>query len=95
MLVGASTLGIAVVAITAGAPEPPPSERSVERRLRSLAEEGRFPLHEVLCERDEVLPRTFVCFVEGPDDLHLAWKVRWLHDGELSVRRPDGTPVRF
>jgi hypothetical protein len=95
LLLAVCGVAVAVVALTAGGPEPPPHERTVERRLRALAAARRIPLHAVHCERDSVLPRTFACLVEGPDDLHLAWEVRWLEDGGLAVRRPDGAPVRF
>jgi hypothetical protein len=95
LLLAACALTIAALALAAGAPEPPPAERTVERRLRSVSARGGFPLHEVQCVRDRLLPRTFVCLVEGPDDMHLAWEVRWLPDGGLAVRRPDGSRIRF
>jgi hypothetical protein len=41
------------------------------------------------------MERRFVCLVGGPDDLHLALNVRWLPDGRLDVRRPNGSRVRF
>jgi hypothetical protein len=84
-----------VLALTVGGPERPPPEREVERRLRPVSARGGFPLHEARCIRDGVLPRTFVCLVEGPNDMHLAWEVRWLPDGQLVIRRPDGTEVSF
>jgi hypothetical protein len=93
LLLAASGLVTAALALIVGAPDPPPSERKVERRVRALSARGGFPLHEVRCIRDDVLPRTFVCLVEGPDDTHLAWRVRWLSDGRLDVRRPDGSRV--
>jgi hypothetical protein len=95
LLLAACALAIAVLALTVGAPEPPPPEREVERRLRSVSARGGFPLHDARCIRDGVLPRTFVCLVEGPNDMHLAWEVRWLPSGELVVRRPDGTRISF
>lgn len=75
--------------------ERPPSERAVEHRLRALAASADFRLHEARCIRDRVLERRFVCLVSGPEDLHLALDVRWLPDGHLDVRRPDGSPVQF
>jgi hypothetical protein len=93
LLLAACALVIGVLALTVGPPDPPPSEREVERRLRAASARGGFPLHEARCVRDGVLPRTFVCLVEGPNDMHLAWEVRWLPDGGLVVRRPDGTRI--
>jgi hypothetical protein len=52
-LLAACALAIAVLAVTAGAPEPPPSEGD------ALPSDG-------------VLPSTFVCLVEAPNDMHLA-----------------------
>jgi hypothetical protein len=95
LLLATCALAIAVLALTIGPPQPPPSERQVERRLRAVSAQGGFPLHEARCLRDGVLPRTFVCLVEGPDDMHLAWEVRWLAEGRLMIRRPDGTQISF
>jgi hypothetical protein len=95
LLLAACVLAIPVLALTVGPPDPPPSEREVERRLRAVAARGGFPLHGARCIRDRVLPRTFVCLVEGPNDMHLAWEVRWLPDGGLVLRRPDGTRISF
>jgi hypothetical protein len=95
LLLAASALAIAVLALTVGAPDPPPPEREIERRLRAMSARGDFPLHEARCLRDRVLPRTFVCLVEGPNDMHLAWEVRSLPGGGLVVRRPDGSRVGF
>jgi hypothetical protein len=95
LLLTACALAIAALGLTLGAGDPPPSEGEVERRLRALSARGGFPLHKARCLRDAVLPRTFVCLVEGPDDMHLAWEVRWLPDERLAVRRPDGTRVSF
>jgi hypothetical protein len=95
LLLAACALLIGVLALTVGAPDPPPPEREVERRLRVVSARGGFPLHEARCVRDSVLPRTFVCLVQGPNDMHLAWEVRWLPDGGLIVRRPDGTLIPF
>ena len=95
LLIGTSAVILAVLALTLGASDPPPSERDVERGVRALASRGGFPLHEVRCIRDEVLRRTFVCLVEGPDDTHLAWRVRWVSPERLDVRRPDGSHVPF
>jgi hypothetical protein len=95
LLLAACALAIAVLAVTVGAPAPPPSEREVERRLRALSRRGGFPLHEAQCLRDGVLPRTFVCLVEAPDDTHLALEVRWLPEGGLVISRPDGSRITF
>jgi hypothetical protein len=94
-LLAACVTVIVVLELTVGAPDPPPTESKVERRVRAVAARGGFPLHEARCIRDSVLPRTFTCLVDGPDDLHLAWEVRWLPDGRLVIRRPDGTRVSF
>ena len=83
------------IALTAGGTDPPPSERSIAHELKLLSTRRGLALHKVTCLRDEVLERTFVCLVEGPDDLHLAWHVRSLPDGHLDVRRPNGSPVSF
>jgi hypothetical protein len=93
VLLAGSGLVTAALALTVGAPDPPPPEQEVERRVLALSARSGFPLHEARCLRDDVLPRTFVCLVEGPDDMHLAWRVRWLADGRLDVRRPDGSRV--
>lgn len=93
LLLGASGFATAGFALAVGAPDPPPSESEVEHRLRVISHRGDFPLHEVHCVRDRALQRTFVCIVEGPDDTHLAWVVRWLPDGRLAVRRPNGSRV--
>ena len=95
LLLGASAVITVVLALTSGASDPPPAERDVERRVRAIAAQGEFPLHGVHCIRDEVLRRTFVCLVEGPDDTHLAWRVRWVSEERLDVRRPNGSRVRF
>ena len=94
-LIGAAAVASSVLLLTSAESERPPSERAVEQRLRALAASADFRLHEAHCIRDEVLERRFVCLVGGPDDLHLALDVRWLPDGHLDVRRPDGSPVRF
>jgi hypothetical protein len=95
LLLAASALATTVLALATDARDEPPSERQVERRLRTISARGGFPLHEARCLRDRVLRRTFVCVVEGPDDTHFAWEVRWLPDGRLAVRRPDGSRVPF
>ena len=95
LLLAACAVAITLLASTAGRPDPPPSERKVERRLRAVSAREGFELHAARCLRDKLLPRTFVCLAEGPDDLHLAWEVRWLPGGDLDVRRPDGTKVPF
>jgi hypothetical protein len=95
LLLAACAVVIAVLVLTVGAPDPPPSEGKVEQRLRRVSARAGFPLHEARCVRDRVLPNTFVCLVEGPDDMHLAWEVRWLPDGRLTIRRPDGTRLSF
>lgn len=95
LLLAACAVVIAALALTVGAPDPPPPESEVERRLRSVSARAGFPLHEARCLRDEELPRTFVCLVEGADDMHLAWQVRWHPDGRLAIRRPDGTRISF
>jgi hypothetical protein len=95
VLLAGSALATAVFALVLDAPDKPPSERQVERRLRTISARGGFPLHEARCLRDRVLRRTFVCVVEGPDDAHFAWEVRWLPDGRLAVHRPDGSRVPF
>jgi hypothetical protein len=95
VLLAACALTIVVLVVAVGAPDPPPGERTVERRLREVSARGGFPLEAARCFRDRVLPRTFVCLVEGPDDTHLAWDVRWLAGGRLVVRRPDGSRVPF
>lgn len=91
-LLGATAV-LVVVVVDDGPPRP--SAAAVELRLRALSARADFPLHDARCLREDSLPHRFVCLVEGPDDLHLAWHVRWLNDGRLDVRRPDGTPVRF
>jgi hypothetical protein len=95
LLLAACAVVIAVLALTVGGPEPPPSERTVERRLSSVSARGGFPLHRVQCVRDKVLPRSFTCLVEGPFDMHLAWTVRWRAADDLEIRRPDGTRLGF
>jgi hypothetical protein len=95
LLLAACALAIAVLVLTVRAPAPPPNEREVERRLRAVSAQGGFPLHGARCLRDGVLPRTFVCVVEGPNDMHLAWEVRWLAESGLVIRRPDGSRVWF
>jgi hypothetical protein len=95
LLLAGCALVIATLALTVGAPDPPPPESRVERRLRAVSARAGLPLHEARCLRDGVLPRTFVCLVEAPDDMHLAWEVRWLQGGRLVVRRPDGTRLSF
>jgi hypothetical protein len=94
-LLGIGAVGSSALLLTTVGSEQPPSERAVEHRLRALAASAEFRLHEARCIRDEALERRFVCLVGGPDDLHLALDVRWLPDGRLDVRRPDGSPVRF
>jgi len=94
-LLGTGAVASAVLLLTVVGSERPPSERAVEQRLRALAASADFRLHDARCIRDEVLDRRFVCLIGGPDDLHLALDVRWLPDGHLDVRRPDGSPVRF
>ena len=94
-LLGLGAVASAVVLLTLVDSERAPSERDVELRLRALAASAEFPLHDARCIRDRVLRRRFVCLVDGPDDLHLALDVRWLPDGPLDVRRPDGSRVRF
>jgi hypothetical protein len=95
LLLALCAITIVVLAIVAGRPDPPPSERRVERRLSAVSARAGFPLHSARCVRDAVLPRTFVCVVEGPFDAHLAWRVLWQPDGSLEVRRPDGTRLPF
>jgi hypothetical protein len=95
LLLAACAIAIAVLALTVGAPDPPPPERKVEQRLRRVSSRAGFPLREARCVRDRVLSHTFVCVVEGPDDMHLAWEVRWLPDRRLAIRRPDGTRLAF
>lgn len=95
VLVGGSAIATAVLALMLGQSDTPPSERNVERRVRTVADRADFPLHEVRCIRDEVLQRTFVCLVEGPDDTHLAWRVRWVSDDRLDIRRPNGSRLPF
>ena len=95
VLAAACGLAIAALALTVGAPDPPPTERQVERRLLAVSARRGFRLHEARCVRDRVLPRTFVCLVEGPNDMHLAWEVRWLDGGRLAIRRPDRSEVSF
>lgn len=94
-LLGFSALVTTGVALTIDAPDSPPSETQVQRALRSLSARRGLQLHSARCVRDEVLQRTFVCLVQGRDDLHLAWRVRWLPGGRLDVRRPDGSPMSF
>jgi hypothetical protein len=94
-LLAACALTIVVLVVAVGAPDPPPAERKVERRLRAVSARSGFPLQDARCFRDRVLPRTFVCLVEGPDDTHLAWEVRWISAGRLVVRRPDGSRIQF
>jgi len=86
---------ITVLVIAVGGPDPPPSERKVERRLRAVSARAGFPLHSARCVRDEQLPRTFVCLIEGPYAWHLAWRVHWLAGAGLDIRAPDGTRVSF
>lgn len=95
LLLATGAVVISVLLLTVAGSEPPPAERAVEQRLRALAASADFPVHEARCIRDRVLERSFVCLIEGPDDLHLALEVRWLPDGNLDVRRPDGSPARF
>jgi len=95
LLLAASAVAIAILAITVGGPEPPPSERQVERQLRVVSARADFPLHAARCLRDKVLPRSFVCLVEGPFDMHLAWRVRWISEDQLEVRRSDGVRIPF
>jgi hypothetical protein len=94
-LLVACAVAIAVLAITVGGPDPPPSERQVERQVRALSARRGFPLHTARCIRDKTLPRSFVCLVDGPFDMHLAWRVRWISNEHLELRRPDGTPIQF
>ena len=94
-LLGTGAIAASVLLLTVVDAESPPSERAVERQLRALAARADFRLHEARCIRDDAMERRFVCLVAGPDDLHLALNVRWLPDGRLDVRRPDGSRVRF
>jgi len=64
--------------------------RSVERRLEREARRQGLQPHAVQCVRAEDLPRSFDCFVEGADDLHLAYRVTVARDGALVVRAPEG-----
>jgi len=64
------------------------SVRYVERRLVQEARRERTPLHSARCVRAQRLPRSFDCFAEGADDLHLAYRVRVARDGELVIRAP-------
>ena len=60
----------------------------VERRVtKEVRIEGE-PVRAVQCVRAEGLPRSFECFVEGPYDLHLAYRVTVPPRGRLVVRAP-------
>jgi hypothetical protein len=93
-VLGACTVLITVLALWGGGPAAP-SERTVERRLSAVAAGAGFRLERARCVRDKVLPRIFICLIEGPFDMHLAWTVRWREGGDLEIRRPDGTRIRF
>jgi hypothetical protein len=95
LLLAACAVVIAVLAMVVGGPDAPPSEETVERRLMRVSDRAGFPLHRVQCVRDKVFPRSFTCLVEGPFDMHLAWRVRWRGADDLEIRRPDGTRIRF
>ena len=94
-LIGAGAVALLVFLLVGVDSDPSPGEGDVERRLRAIASSSDFRVHEVRCFRDDVLERSFVCLVGGPDDLHLALDVRWLANGGLALRRPDGSPFRF
>jgi hypothetical protein len=64
--------------------------RDVERRLAREARRQGMNVHAVQCVRAQGLPRSFDCFVEGADDLHLAYRVTVARDGDLDVRAPGG-----
>lgn len=64
------------------------STAEAEQRLRREARRERTPLREIQCVRAAGLPRSFDCFAEGNDDLHLVYHVVIRRDGSLEVRRP-------
>lgn len=64
------------------------SAEAVERALRREARREHEPLAHIECVRSEELPRSFSCFAEGPDDLHVAYRVLLRHDGTLDIQLP-------
>ena len=63
----------------------PREEISTVEAARSVSREARrehVTLRHAECARSEQgLPRSFICFAEGPNDMHLAYRVSIRSDG--------------
>jgi hypothetical protein len=64
------------------------STTEAEQKLRAQARRDQMPVSHVRCVRAKHLPDSFDCFVEGQDDLHLAYRVTVQPNGKLIVRPP-------
>jgi hypothetical protein len=63
--------------------------REAAKRLKQEAQRQRISVYRVRCVRVDHLRRSFDCFTEGADDLHLAYRVTVDPDGRLVVRPPE------
>lgn len=78
----------ALVLVSCGSGEQVISTNEAEHKLRAEARRERQTVTHVQCVRATHLPRSFDCFVEGPDDMHLAYRVTVQRSGELVIRPP-------